>query len=80
MGVARRTQKGESSAFLPLIEVRFLLIGQFINADAHGHQLQACDLHVDISWYSIDLRGKFFHITNHILGAEGLIGKAHIHY
>ena len=70
---------GDDITIFPGIEVMLLLRGQGIYLNAHGSQLNACDFLVHIFRYGVNFVFQFLRMTHHVGGAQGLVGKAHVH-
>ena len=64
---------------LPGVEVPLLLGGQRIDPDSHACELEDCDPLVDLDGHPVNLVLERRGMLHHVLGAEGLIGEAHIH-
>src|SRR5205823_6979981 len=66
--------------FFPGREVLFLLLGQLVDPHAHRLQLEARDLAVDLVGHRVDLVLQLLAVLDHVLGAQGLVGEAHVHH
>ena len=56
-----------------------LLVGERIDLDAHGFELEAGDLAVDLTGDGVDLLLELVGVLGHVFGGERLIGEGHVH-
>src|SRR5438105_4769782 len=68
------------SPLLPRREVLLLLLGQGVDGDPHRAQLELRNLGVDVVRHVIHATLQLASVTGHVLGAQRLVGKAHVHH
>src|SRR5450756_2185049 len=68
-----------SGALVPGGEVLGLLLGERVALDVHGLELDAVDIVVDVSGHHVDLVLERGVVLDHVLGAQRLVGEAHVH-
>src|SRR6266567_7692006 len=66
-------------AGFPRVEVFILLRSEGIDAHTHSLELETRNLFVECSRQGVDTRLHLACMDQHVLSAQGLIGKAHIH-
>src|SRR5579859_4360451 len=67
-------------ALFPRREVALLLLGQGVDRDPHRAQLQPRHLGVDVVRYVVYAPLELAGVPGHVLGAERLVGEAHVHH
>src|SRR5712692_5012157 len=67
-------------AFLPGGKVTPLLVGEGVDSDAHGVQLEPGHLGVDLLGHVVDLFLEARCVLGDVLRAQRLVGKAHVHH
>src|SRR4051812_1003274 len=70
---------GGSGAHLPAIEILALLLGQRVERDAHGLELERGDPLVDLLGHVVDALLELAALQDRPLGRQRLGGEAHVH-
>src|SRR3954471_19022142 len=66
--------------FFPGGEVLLLLGRQLVDSYAHALELEPRDLPVDLLRHRVDLLLQLLPLLHHVLGAQRLVGEAHVHH
>src|SRR3954468_20736209 len=66
-------------ALVPRSQVLRLLLGELVDLDAHGLELEAGDLTIDVLRHDVDLRLELIGVRHDELCRKGLVGEAHVH-
>src|SRR5690242_7323458 len=65
--------------YFPRGQIFLLLLGEFVDLDAHARQLQAGDLLVDRRRHGVDELLELLVVFDEIFSAQSLVRKAHVH-
>src|SRR3981081_1776492 len=80
-GGNRRSRGGDRlRPFLPRRQVMLLFVGQGVDLDAHGVQLEPRHLPIDFVRHVVDLALELFGVLRDVFGAQGPVGEAHVHH